>query len=67
MPNKTDTGGQPTMEKLEAEGVSPRRCISYEGLGEYNGTSGGNPNQSRARPAPALSSFGPARKGGRGY
>jgi hypothetical protein len=39
MAKKSNGGsdGQPTMEKLASEGVSIRRCISYEGLGEYGG------------------------------
>lgn len=70
MPDKTDTDGQPTMEKLEAEGVSPRRCISYEGLGEYGGNAGNGGDKSSkpktAKKVPSLSSFGPMRNGG-GY
>lgn len=67
MPDKSDTGGQPTLEKLEREGVSPRRCISYEGLGEYQGGNGGGAkSKSAAKPKAVLSSV-PMRKGRGGY
>jgi hypothetical protein len=63
MPDKTDSGGQPTMEKLEAEGVSLRKCIASEGQPGY----GGNGGAKTAKQVPALSSFGPMRKGKGGY
>ena len=65
MPDKTDTGGQPSLEKLMAEGVSNRKCVSYSGLGEYGGNSGGKSSGAKtAKQVPATSSFGPVRKGG---
>lgn len=63
MADKTDVGGQPSMEKLEREGVSPRKCVSYEGLGEYQSGNGGS---KPAKTGPALSSSKPMRTG-RGY
>lgn len=64
MADKTDAGGQPTVEKLERELVSPRRCISYEGLGEY---SGGKTTVTKSGSGPVLSSMGPMRKSKGGY
>ena len=67
MPKKTDDAGQPSMEKLEAEGVSPRRCVSYEGLGEYGGGNKGGGSKAAKSSKPAgggLASLGPMRKGG---
>jgi len=64
MPDKTDAGGQPTLEKLQSEGVSLRKCISYEGAGEY----AGKPSAPKAaKQVPALSSFAPVRRGRGGY
>jgi hypothetical protein len=67
MPLKTDAGGQPSMGKLEREGVSPRRCISYEGLGEYGGGKAAPKSapKSGSKPSGGLASV-PMRKGG-GY
>jgi hypothetical protein len=66
MADKTDAGGQPSIEKLTAEGVSPRRCISYDGLGEYGGSGGSKPaGNSGSKPKGALASM-PMRKG-KGY
>lgn len=68
MADKTDAGGQPTLEKLTAEGISLRKCISYEGLGEYSGNSGDNQGgQKTAKKVPSLSSYGPMRRGQGGY
>ena len=60
--NRTDAAGQPTMERLMAEGVPIRKCISYDGLGEYQGDakSGG---KRAAKPKGVLASI-PMRKGG---
>lgn len=64
MPNKSDTGGQPSLEKLQAEGVSPRKCIASEGMPGYGGNGGSKTagNQG-SKPAGA---FAQMRKG-RGY
>lgn len=66
MPDKSTEGGQPSLEKLQAEGVSPRRCISYEGLGEYQGGNGGNQGggSKAAKPKGALASMARTGKGG---
>lgn len=53
MPDKSDTAGQPTLEKLAAEGVPLRKCISYEGAGEYGGNGGAVP----AKAPQSLSSY----------
>ena len=64
MPDKSDSSGQPSMEKLTAEGVSPRKCISYEGLGEYQGGSSGSaPKAKAAKPQGALASMRMGRGG----
>jgi hypothetical protein len=65
MPDKADNGGQPTLEKLQAEGVSIRKCIASEGQPGYGG--GNSSGAKTAKQVPALSSFGPVRRGGRGY
>ena len=51
MPDKSDTGGQPTMEKLEREGVPIRKCIA---MGDSYGGNGGNstPKASKPKAAP---------------
>lgn len=68
MADKTDTGEQPTLERLMSEGIPIRKCISYEGLGEYtSGDSGKSRGAKKAKPATALSSFGPMRRGQGGY
>jgi hypothetical protein len=64
MADKTDTGEQPTLERLASEGIPLRKCISYEGLGEYTGNDAGKAKT--AKKAPALSSMGPMRRG-QGY
>ena len=64
MPDKTDTNGQPSMEKLEREGVPMRKCISYEGAGEYGGKGGSS--KPAAKPKGVLSSV-PVRRGRGGY
>lgn len=57
MPDKSDEGGQPSMEKLEREGVSIRKCI---GMGDsYGGNGGGS---SKPEPKGALASM-PMRRG----
>jgi hypothetical protein len=64
MPDKTGAGGQPTMEKLEAEGVSIRKCIASEGQPGYGGKSSG---AKTAKQVPATSSSPPMRSGKGGY
>lgn len=65
MADKSNTGGQPTLEKLEAEGVSIRKCIASEGLPGYGGNGGGKSSAPRtAKQVPATSSYGPVRRKG---
>ncbi len=68
MPNKSDTNGQPTLEKLEAEGVPIRKCIA---MGESYGGNGNQGGGSKAAKSSGGSSRGkgalasvPMRKGG---
>lgn len=65
MPAKTDTDGQPTLEKLEAEGVPIRKCIAM-GESYGNGNSGGAKAAKSSKPpnGGGLASLGPMRKGG---
>lgn len=56
MPDKSGSDGQPTLEKLEREGVSIRKCISYEGAGEYSGNGGSSTKSSTTPKAPPMRS-----------
>jgi hypothetical protein len=40
--DKTAEGGQPSLAKLEAEQVSPRKCLAMEGQPGYGGSGGGS-------------------------
>ena len=55
MPDKSDTGGQPTLEKLEAEGVPLRKCIA---MGENYGNQGGGSKAAKSQPKSGLSTLG---------
>lgn len=63
MPDDTNDG-QPSLEKLTREGISPRKCIAS---GEEYGSGGGKAAapKSGARAKPALA--GLRMKGGSGY
>jgi hypothetical protein len=65
MADKSDNGGQPSLEKLQAEGIPLRKCIASDGMPGYGGNGGSKP-AGNSKPVPALSSYGPVRKG-RGY
>lgn len=74
MAERTYTGGQPTMQKLAADGIPLRKCISYTGLGEYPAggrgrAPAGQPAAPSAaappKPQPVLASV--VRKGRSGY
>ena len=60
MPDKSDNSGQPSIEKLTAEGVSLRKCI---GMGESYGNGGGSSSKAPAKPKGALAGM-KMKKGG---
>lgn len=62
MPDKSDEGGQPSMEKLEREGVQIRKCIA---MGESYSNGGNQSGGSKA--AKPKASSAPMRKGRSGY
>ena len=55
MPDKSTTDGQPSIEKLTAEGVSPRKCIAM-GEDYGNGKSGNSGGSKASKPRGVLSS-----------
>jgi hypothetical protein len=54
MADKTDTAGQPTLEKLGREGVSIRKCIA---MGESYGGDGGGSKAAKSAKQPGLATL----------